>query len=465
MSECRSRHHGPAENVDFPPWAGCRSVGRDFRRRACYAGTSVRNMKDVTPEYGVLPLRFHHRIAGGSLLLLGLLGCGTDEEPPPQGPGEIDLTPPDAFEPGPASEEDLDSLRRAACVNVVAEPETPKPSLQFVIDVSGSMALTPPDGAESKWVLTREALRETVSQLPEDAKLGVSYFPNKATSRNCLSPEGACEPGSALPVDYCINTAGALPLDLWGPENSEQRLAFEDALTRVNPAGGTPTHDAVLFALEELRRADSDGHRILVLLTDGQPTYLEGCRGSGNIADPVDPAPIVETIARAATQGIATFVVGVPGSEETSGGGQDARKWLSDAAQAGQTAREDCNASDASFCHFDLTEGEDFVEALDDALMRIVAQSKSCDFPLPDPPGAQSLDPDEVNVLLVFDDGDGLVVGKAEGECDEGYVIQPTSAGPAVHLCPDTCAKYREELAIDLELVLGCESAPQPPPT
>lgn len=413
-----------------------------------------------------LVVRYGTPPACAAILFLG--SCSAVNEPPQPGPGEIDLTPSpslDSFESGPVSENVLDDLRRIACVNVVSTPKTPNPSLQFIIDVSGSMALTPPDGSESKWVLTREALRDTVTLLPDDAQLGVVYFPNKATERNCLKPVGPCEPGASEPVDICINTDGALPLAPWGSEDSEHRVAFEDGLTRVNPAGGTPTHDALLAGLYELNSTESDGQRVIVLLTDGQPTYLEGCRGSGNVTDPVDPAPIIAAITEASEQNIATFVVGVPGSEETSGGGEDARQWLSEAALAGMTAPADCETLEDGFCHFDLTEGENFAEALDDALASIIAQSKSCEFPLPAPPGEQPLDPDEVNVLLIFDDGEGFVLGKAERHCKEGYVLMESDDGSVIHLCPETCARYREELDIEIELILGCESAPTPPPT
>jgi hypothetical protein len=157
--------------------------------------------------------------------------------------------------------------------------------------------------------------------------------------------------------------------------------------------------------------------------------------------------------------------VGVPGSEETSGGGEDARQWLSDAATAGITAPEDCAETESGFCHFDLTEGENFASALDEALARIVARAKACEFPLPTPPGDQPLDPDEINVLLIFEEGNALVVGKSDENCDEGYFLMESDDGDVIHLCPDTCAQYREELDIELELVLGCESAPILPPT
>lgn len=398
------------------------------------------------------------------LALFSLHGCDPEDKPVQPAPGEIDPTP-DYFTDGPATKEHLDRLRRAACVNVVLEPVTPKPSLEFVIDVSGSMSLTPPDGSESKWVLTRDALRDTVELLPEDASLGVVYYPNKATTRNCEQSEGPCDPGPPAPVETCINTAGAFPLGPWGASDSGHRYAFEDALARVNPAGGTPTHDALLFGLRELGKAETDGQRVLVLLTDGQPTYLEGCRGSGNVADPVDPTPIIATIAEAASKDIPTFVVGVPGSEATSGGGEDARHWLSEAAIAGLTAPKDCAETDDGFCHFDLTEGENFADALDEALLGIIAQAKSCDFPLPDPPGKHPINPYEINVLLIFEEGEGLVVGRADGECDTGYHLVSGDEGDTIHLCEETCASYRESHDVKIELILGCESAPAPPPT
>ncbi len=401
-----------------------------------------------------------------------LFGCDLIEEPPQHGPGEIDPTygqGPDlaSFEAGPIEADVLEELREAACIHVVVEPETPPPTFEFIIDVSGSMSLTPPEGTESKWVLARESLRESVDELPEDASLGVVYFPNKDTEPNCLDDDVPCTPGTTLPVEACLNTDGTLPLAPWGGEDSPHRAAFENALARVNPAGGTPTHDALLFGLEQLREDETNGQRLIVLLTDGQPTYLQGCRGSGNLSDPVDPSAIIETISEAAEEGIATFVVGAPGSEETSGSGEDARTWLSDAAVAGMTAEPDCSPP-LKYCHHDLSQGDDFGDSLQSALSSILAQSKSCNFVLPDPPSDQPIKADEVNVLLLYEDGDGLIVGQSADDCEEdpaGYVLTRTDDEIGGHLCPESCEAYRESLTISLELILGCEAAPVPPPT
>lgn len=399
-------------------------------------------------------------------------GCSLVEDPLPGGPGELDpnygrLPSLESFEAGPVSAEVLESLRDAACINVVVEPNTPPPAFEFIIDVSGSMSLTPDEGLETKWSLTRDALRESVTKLPEDASLGVVYFPNQETHRNCLNEGKPCEPGTPLPIDACLNTDGALPIATWGSEGSSQREAFEDALDRANAAGATPTHDALLFGLDQLREEETDGQRLIVLLTDGQPTFLEGCRGSGHVSDPVDPTAIIETIEGAAEEGIATFVVGAPGSEQASGSGEDARRWLSDAAVAGMTADADCELapSDFDYCHHDLSQEDDFGDSLDAALSTILAQSKSCEFELPDAPGEQPIDPDEVNVLLLYEDGDGLVVGQATDDCEDGYVLTETDDGTVGRLCPQSCQAYRESLSISIELILGCEAAPVIPPT
>src|SRR5690606_30076251 len=97
----------------------------------------------------------------------------------------------------------------------------------------------------------------------------------------------------------------------------------------AEPDGSTPTHDAYKHALDNsMRVTNVPGSRYMLLITDGVPTYALQCVGSGFPNDPSPTEPIVDEIAAAAADGIKTFIVGSPGSENDGNGG-DARPWMS----------------------------------------------------------------------------------------------------------------------------------------
>ena len=87
-----------------------------------------------------------------------------------------------------------------------------------------------------------------------------------------------------------------------------------------------------------------------MLATDGIPLDYK-CASN-------DLASVVSVASEGTKNGIKTFVIGSPGSES-------ARRSLSQMAQAGGTASEGCsNDGSPRYCHFDMTEEEDFAGAL-----------------------------------------------------------------------------------------------------
>src|SRR5690606_30235826 len=108
------------------------------------------------------------------------------------GPGDIDLDPDGLggagsgfmLEPVPLTAEELEWLRKSACTGWTFEPELQPSVLQLIIDVSGSMDLPPEGGTVTKWVTTRDALRDTVETLPGTISLGAVYYPNMNTQPN-----------------------------------------------------------------------------------------------------------------------------------------------------------------------------------------------------------------------------------------------------------------------------------------
>ena len=177
--------------------------------------------------------------------------------------------------------EELERLRNSSCAGEVAATE-PFPSiLQLVVDVSGSMDDDAPGSNRSKWEETRDALDAAIQSLPAGTAVGVLYYPNTDTTPS--EPEGN-ETDAPRDPSACVNTNGSLPVDLLGPADAPHRAALLASLQNVNgPQGGTPTHDAYRLALAALNASTLPGDRFMLIITDGQPTFLDGCRGTGNV--------------------------------------------------------------------------------------------------------------------------------------------------------------------------------------
>jgi hypothetical protein len=331
-----------------------------------------------------------------------------------------------------------------------------------VIDVSGSMDLPPENagqGADTKWVTTREALRDTVETLPGTISLGAVYYPNMGTQVNCNGGDNPCDPGPQVSVDECVNMDSIVDVDALGVPGSDHRNAIEQSLDDANPEGGTPTHDAFNVAFSELQASDAIGQRFILLITDGQPTFLEGCSGSGYREQPVDEQPIIDAIAAAANEGVRTFVIGSPGSEENADTGDDARPWLSRAATEGGTATPGCSENGPNFCHFDMSQETDFSGALRQALAAIIGQITSCDLVVPAPTEeGQEVDPDKVNVILTpFEESAEVIARTSDDSCTDGWTYGDSF--DTITLCENTCLRLRENARSGIELLFGCGSA------
>jgi hypothetical protein len=247
-----------------------------------------------------------------------------------------------------------------------------------------------------------------------------------------------------------------------GAEGSEQRTRIEVALTNTEPSHdfGTPTHDAYNFAVAELERTVVPrDQRYVLLITDGQPTFLENCIGSGLITEPVDETPIINAIAAARSEGIGTFVIGAPGSEVTASAGVDARPWLSRAAEAGGTARDGCqHTGNPYYCHFDMVEELEFGVGLRNALTQIVGAILPCSYLVPIPPPGQQFDPDLVNVVLIPAGAEPLLaVQSRQADCAEGWRF--SADGREIELCGATCSTVQADPHTQIELFFGCATA------
>ena len=351
---------------------------------------------------------------------------------------------------GPANEGgDAPSVSRDDACATSSDEATPLPAvLQLVVDTSGSMDWPPgwapqspddskPPGA-TKWDITRDALLAAVDALPGDVALGVNFYPN-------VQQEDAT----------CLLNQVAVPITFLAEPGSTARQAWENTLNDVDPIGATPTHGAYRFGLTQLADSDLPGNRFLLLITDGTPTCTLDCQcNEDNL--PVDSQPLIDEATAALGDGIHTFVIGSPGSEDT-------RDVLSRLASEGGTARPGCSEAGPDYCHFDMTTEPDLADGLARALDEIARDVRSCEYPIPAPPRGQTLDPDRVNVLYTPNGGDTETIARdpSTTECNEGW--QYTANGQNIVLCGDACAAVRADPSNSIEVLFGCQTVTRDP--
>ena len=385
-----------------------------------------------------------------------LAGCGTEHvrllEPPDSGTAKRDSGA-SKGDSGSARPSDLAALRRAACSQWTAESGPDPALLMLVVDVSGSMTFADPtsNGTVSKWGVERPILSSTIDGFPASLGVGVLYYPNKPT------PQSATQ----RPASACVNVDAMIHVQYLGSRGSRQRYAIQQSLASTEPTTqeGTPTLDAYLVALQELGSTTLGGSRQLLLITDGQPTFAEGCVGTGGLDVPVDETPIIDAIAAAKRAGIRTFVIGSPGSEQGTITGVDARPWLSRAAEAGGTARQGCSHSGPRYCHFDMVEEPNFGAGLTQALTEIGGSITQCDIPLPAPPANQRLDQSKLNVVLTTGGGrESLVFRDDSPACANGEGWQYGANRDRITLCAKTCGAVRADPSARIDFIVGCAS-------
>jgi hypothetical protein len=350
----------------------------------------------------------------------------------------------------------LDALRRAACAGDTAATE-PSPSvLELVVDTSGSMKDRPNGSNQSKWQSTHDALKAALDSLTPQTGVGVLYFPDKNTSAS--NPSGTGTDAPRPPTD-CVNLDAQVPIDLLGASGAPHRMQVSTSLDTINgPQGGTPTHDAFHAGAAAIEATMLPGSRFIVLITDGQPTFLSGCRGTGNVTEPQDPTPILDDVKALMAKGIRTFVIGSPGSEQVGVPiYADARMWLSMAASLGGTALPGCSDNGPNFCHFDMTKSTDFSTALRDVLTQIVGTVLSCSYKLPTPTNGGMLDKSKVNVVFSATNVKSeLIEQSPDAACASGW--RYSDDGTHVDLCPDTCKRVQAADRPQVDVLFGCST-------
>jgi hypothetical protein len=287
-------------------------------------------------------------------------------------------------------------------------------NLYIMFDRSSSML-----GA--KWDSATTGLKAFVAD-PHSAglRVGLRFFPRPADSTPVCDQYAYAEP--EVPF-------GELP---------GNQAALEAAIDAASADGfGTPMYPALGGAILkgiELATANPDEVSAVLLVTDGQP---QGPASSCGGVNPEDPAEVAKLAASGAafSPPVATYVVGLPGADQTS---------ANLIAAAGGT--------DEAI----LVAASDVEKQFREALGKVRGDVLPCRYELP----AEIIDGEitlsEVNIEIKPSDGEPYIVPRND-DCDgAGWHYEGDGANVEIVLCKETCDALKADDGAAIRVLLGC---------
>ncbi len=313
----------------------------------------------------------------------------------------------------------------AGCSTSQSEVARTPVYLEFVVDASGSMS-------GDKWEAQTAALTQILADFhtQADTKLGVGMI---MFGESVPYPR----PGKDVFVNYV---------------DDAQFKALNDLLAKSGPTGSTPTKGAltggykVLQNFVPLAPLEEGGKKVVVLMTDGEPTD----------GDPADILPLVDA-AYNYDPSIQTFSVGVGLDGIT-----DAISFMGQVAQKGGTGPKGCiptSTDPKTMCFFPIDPGaktvtqltQDFVDTINRIRLRA-----SCEYSLAS--DNASADPSKVNVVFVDDAGKVVTVPQ---DPVDGWTYDDPTNPTKVTLHGAACEKAGTDLTSQVKVVLGCKTITQ----
>ncbi|GLW33474.1 VWA domain-containing protein [Actinoplanes regularis] len=174
------------------------------------------------------------------------------------------------------------SLLGAAPAHADETENSEPPTVELVLDVSGSMKAADIDG-ETRIAVAKRAFNKVVDALPENTQLGIRVL-------------GATYAGKNKKI-ACQDTQQIVPV---GPVNAVQA---KNAIATLKPTGHTPIGLALKKAAEDL--SDNGSTRRIVLITDGEDTCT-----------PPDPCDVARDLAAQGTH-LVVDTLGLTPDEKT----------------------------------------------------------------------------------------------------------------------------------------------------
>jgi hypothetical protein len=327
-------------------------------------------------------------------------------------------------------------------------------NLLLVVDKSGSM--DDPIGGVEKWDALKQALGTALPNVQARVNLGLEMFPKKAVPSPCTDIEPCCE----LPAG-----SDAINVPVGAGEETVPRILEE--LDTTTPGGGTPTAGALKNAYDYFTTGagkDLEGEKYVVLATDGGPN----CNPQGSCATDasqctlnmdgkcsqapqnccttlvpksqyfcLDDEATNAQLAALTAEGISTFVIGIPGTEQYA-------SYLDQFAVSGGQPNPNAMAGDPKYFAVSQEAG---VAGLTQVFVDITTKLvQSCEIQLEmDPP-----DPNEVNVAV-----DCEVIPKTS-QTGSGWELDGAVSPAKVMLKGPLCNYVETQGVGQIDVVFGC---------
>jgi hypothetical protein len=347
-------------------------------------------------------------------------------------------------------------LPSGACAETFGEAQLKPPIIEITVDNTESMSSTAPStGGLTKMAATRQALAAAFPRIPPSYAVGMTYYHVN---------QGPCNDGvQAVPI---------------APMTAAQVQALTNSINTQRQIQMTPSEDAWRFAsnyvlsFTGLPANYAQSSRHVVVLTDGVPTLGNNCADSQGCDLGVSVAQYqsyIDAVAAANAAGLQTYVIGVPGSENTdqvtcTNGTieYDPRTKLSEVAVAGGTAKAGCSVAGPNYCHIDLTNPDiDFVAELTAAIGMITATVASCQYEVPPPPPNLQVNYNAIEVRYYAGGSPDFTLLPRNDGCPTPEGWQFTDANnTGIVFCGDTCTAVQADPQARIQIYFGCLGEP-----
>jgi hypothetical protein len=330
----------------------------------------------------------------------------------------------------------------------------------IVLDKSGSMDQSPVGfNGKTKWAATKEALTAALASSTNQVRYGLVMYPYSE--------------GEPIPAECglrcCELPVGGAAVNVPIKDASESVPAILEKLADTNPGGGTPTAKALAAAYDYYKTGAGvnlpAGDRYVMLATDGGPNCSDAtkCESATCTADMdkqgscgtktvnccaeslassgggptlcLDETGVLDQIKKLREEGIKTFVVGIPGTENY-------KTYLTRFADAGGAP----DPKNEALKYYEVTAAQG-VEGLTQTFKSITESLvRSCDVKLASAP----VDSGKLNVAV-----ECQLLQQGEGDA-VNWVYNENADDPIIAIKGDTCTRIETQGVTRIDVIEGC---------
>ncbi len=299
-------------------------------------------------------------------------------------------------------------------VEVTAVP----PNVMLVLDKSGSMTQRendwdhdgdPSTPAQSRWTSLHDVVSDLLARHDEAMNFGAVLFPAVGADTGWHGDACLMEDEAEVPI---------------APGNGANVLAaMPGRLDKTS--GGTPARFGVLNAVDHLVDLETEGSRVIVLVTDGEANCVPGVSPFHSQYDDE-----LELAVWSAYEdlGITTYVVGIAIDDRDLSGSNDGRTLrdaMNDLARAGGAARS--GEGDAFYA---VSDHDALQAALDEIAARVGCTVELDAFPANPAGGEVTVDGQRYGEVASCDEGDGW------------RFVSETAPFDTIELCGNACDQF-----------------------